>query len=199
MQGRGQALEQTVRRRAKREKIQSNILLLLARFTTRSGRLAFAPEAVLRKRLGLRDARAGDATYRVRQAVRRLEKKGLVSYWRAESGWSVKLNPAGEKLGERLIVAERIQIKRPPRWDGRWRVVIFDIWERRRTVRDKLRILLRKAGFYKIQDSVWVHPYDCEELVAFMRAEMRLGQGIIYIVAEGIENDFKIRKHFDLP
>lgn len=192
-------LETRVRRRARREKIQENITLLLFRLTTQSGRLAFAPEAVLIKRLGLRGARAGDASYRIRQAVRRLKEKGLVSFEQGKRGWSVRLNPAGVRLGERLDTAERIQIQRPPRWDGRWRIVIFDIWERRRKVRDKLRILLRKAGFYKIQDSVWVHPYDCAELVAFMRAEMRLGQGIVYIIAEGIENDSNIRRHFDLP
>ncbi len=192
-------LETRTRQRARREKIQENILLILARLTTQSSRLAFAPEAVLRKRLGLRAARVADASYRIRQAARRLEEKGLVSFEQGERGWSIRLSSAGVRFGQRLANAEKIQIKRPARWDGRWRIVIFDIWERRRRVRDRLRKLLRKAGFYKIQDSVWVHPYDCAELVAFLRAEMRLGQGIVYIIAEGIENDTYIRKHFSLP
>ena len=77
-------------------------------------------------------------------------------------------------------------------------MVIFDIWERRRGVRDKLRRTLEKAGFRRVQDSVWVCPYDCEELVAFLRADLRLGEGILYLIAEGVENDAKLRKLFGL-
>ena len=192
-------LETQVRARARREKIQQNILLVLTRLTTHSSSLAFAPEAVLKKHLGLRDSRAGNATYRIRKALRRMEQKNLVVCERTPSGWTTRLSGKGEAFAKRLDKAEVIKIKKPARWDGRWRIVIFDIWERRRAQRDRLRLLLQRAGFYKIQNSVWVHPYDCAELIAFLRAEMRLGQGVLYIIAEGIENDHKIKRYFDLP
>ena len=102
------------------------------------------------------------------------------------------------KFAERLHAAERIKIRAPRVWDQKWRIVIFDIWERRRGVRDKLRRTLEKAGFRRIQDSVWVCPYDCEEFVTFLRADLRLGEGILYLIAEGVENDAKLRKLFDL-
>ena len=191
-------LETQVQKRATREKIQSKILIVLTRLTTQSSSLAFAPEAVLIKKLGLNDGQKWKPSYQIRQALRRLEKKGLVRYQRTAHGWTACLSPRGKKRAERLDAAERIKIRKPRRWDGRWRIVIFDIWERRRAKRDRLRHLLQKAGFYKIQNSVWVHPYDCEELIAFLRADMHLGQGVLYIIAEGIENDYQIRKHFDL-
>lgn len=55
-----------------------------------------------------------------------------------------------------------------------------------------------KVGFVRIQNSVWVYPYDCEELIAFIRADLRLGKGLLYIVAEGIEYDKHLRTHFKL-
>ena len=174
------------------------MLATLFRVTTQSPRLVFAPEKVLLKRLGLPDSQRWKPTYQIRQAVKRLEKRGLVKFQKTSAGWAVKLSARGMEYSKRLHQAEEVTIKKPATWDGRWRIVIFDIWERRRGVRDKLRRLLKKSGFYRVQNSVWVHPYDCAELVTFVRADMHLGQGILYIIADGIENDHKIREHFNL-
>src|SRR3990167_6480986 len=125
-------LETQVQKRATREKIQSKILIVLTRLTTQSSSLAFAPEAVLIKKLGLNDGQKWKPSYQILQALRRLEKKGLVKYQRTCYGWAARLSSQGEKIAERLDTAERISIKKPKRWDGRWRIVIFDIWERRR-------------------------------------------------------------------
>jgi hypothetical protein len=57
---------------------------------------------------------------------------------------------------------------------------------------------LQKIGFIKIQDSVWAYPYDCEEVLALIRADLRLGGGVIYLIAEGIENDKSLRMKFGL-
>jgi len=154
---------------------------------------------MLLKHLGFQDEDKRKPVYRIRQAVKRLEQKGLVRFEKGSVGWQIQLSDKGKAQADRWDVLERIKIRKPAKWDRRWRIVIFDIWERRRGVRDKLRILLRKAGFYKVQNSVWVHPYDCADMVVFVRAQMHLGQGILYIIAEGIENDEKIKKHFNLP
>src|SRR3989344_4710455 len=135
--------------------------------------------------------------YRIQQALTRLEARQLLQQVETPSGWSVQLTSQGRKYADRLHMAEKIVIRKPRKWDGRWRIIIFDVWERRRNVRDQLRRMLRKAGFKRIQDSVWVHPYDCEELLTFLRADLRLGKGILYIIAEGIENDTQLRKCFD--
>lgn len=45
-------------------------------------------------------------------------------------------------------------------WDKRWRVVIFDISELNKRIRDSLRNKLRELGFGMMQESVWVTPYD---------------------------------------
>ena len=58
---------------------------------------------------------------------------------------------------------------------------------------------MRELGFLRVQDSVWVSPHECEELVALIKAELRIGQDILYVIVESIENDGWIRKHFNLP
>ena len=84
-------------------------------------------------------------------------------------------------------------------WDGKWRVVIFDIREKRRKVRQRLRVLLTGAGMVRLQDSVWVHPYPCDEFVALVRANLGSGTGeLLYFIAEGLESDRHLREHFNL-
>ena len=42
-------------------------------------------------------------------------------------------------------------------------------------------------------------PYDCEELIAMMKVELRIGKDILYIIADSVENDRWVRKQFNLP
>ena len=85
------------------------------------------------------------------------------------------------------------------KWDRRWRVVIFDIPERRKSVRDRLRRFMDTYGFVRLQDSVWVYPHDCEDLIALAKAEFRIGYDVLYMIVERIERDGHLREHFGLP
>lgn len=46
------------------------------------------------------------------------------------------------------------------KWDGRWRLVIFDISEKERKARDALRAKLKELGFGKWQKSVYISPHN---------------------------------------
>ncbi len=191
-------MEQKIANRARREQIQQKIATVLFRLTTQNARAVFAPEAVLRARLFPESSSNRTVTRRLWQALRRLEKKGMVEWGDGVRGRRIALTEKGKTYAKTLYTAERIHIRKPRVWDQKWRIVIFDVWERRRQVRDKLRRTLEKAGFRRIQDSVWVCPYDCEELVAFLKADLRLGDGLLYLVAEGVENDAALRRRFGL-
>src|SRR3989344_6024245 len=43
-------------------------------------------------------------------------------------------------------------------WDGKWKILIFDIDEINRGTRDSLRIKLKYLGFGLLQKSVWISP-----------------------------------------
>ncbi len=90
------------------------------------------------------------------------------------------------------------KIPRPTTWDKKWRVIIFDIRERHRKIRDALRSELQAQGFYKMQDSVWVFPFPCEDFVSLLKADLKVGKDILYLVVEEIENDRGLRAHFNL-
>lgn len=193
-------IEEKVKQKAKRLKIQNAVLTSIY-FTAGLGLILMAPNAArllkyVEKYIGPKPR----LNRRVSQAINRLRERGLIERIQTDHGLALRLTEKGVQFAVSIEEEEKIfEIQKPKKWDEKWRIVIFDIWERRRTVRDRLRNLLQKNGFVKVQNSVWVYPYDCEELFVFLRTNLRLGKGILYIVAEEIEYDETLRKHFKLP
>lgn len=131
---------------------------------------------------------------RITLARNRLKQRGLIE----EVNGRLHLTERGQAHIERILMRE-YQIPEPVRWDGKWRVLIFDIREQRRQVRFRLRALLQGAGFVRLQDSVWVYPYPCDEFVALVRAHLASGVGELRaLVAEALESDRSLREHFRL-
>jgi len=55
-------------------------------------------------------------------------------------------------------------------WDGFFRVVIYDISEETRKIRDRFRLKLKQLGFGLLQKSVWISPHDfLKELKEFLK------------------------------
>jgi len=135
---------------------------------------------------------------RIRQSIFALEKKGLVKTSGAYRSFRVELTHKGKKLAEEAEF-EMYQIPEPAFWDGKWRVVIFDMSEKRRKTRDRLRALLVNAEFIRIQDSVWVYPYPCDEFLTLSRNHLKIGVGEMRsFTAEAFESDRSLREHFGL-
>jgi|SRR3989338_2897806 len=124
----------------------------------------------------------------------RLIKLGLVAY----RGNLLGLTPKGESILRRLELSDFKQ-KKPRRWDGKWRVLIFDIPEKRKHLRDQIRRTLILMEFVRLQDSVWIYPYDCEDIITLLKADFQIGKDMLYMIVEMLEYDKRLRNHFDLP
>lgn len=136
---------------------------------------------------------------RITQALLRLERRGLIKITGEGKKRKIHLTTQGEGLIDALYAGAYV-IPLPVRWDGKWRLIMFDVPEKRKKVRDTLRMLLRSAGFVHFQDSVWIQPYSCDELVTLLRSHLGSGKGEIrYLSVSFIdESDYVFRKHFDL-
>lgn len=64
-------------------------------------------------------------------------------------------------------------------WDGRMHLITYDIPEKRRQDRDLLRMYLRRLGCGKLQDSVWMTPYNPIDIIRSFIEEQRLGGTVI--------------------
>ncbi len=93
---------------------------------------------------------------------------------------------------------ENMEIKKPKQWDKKWRVVLFDIPETKKKIREILRFHLKKLEFYEFQKSVFVHPYDCEDEINYLIEFYDIRKYVRYIVAESIDNELHLKEYFNL-
>jgi len=83
------------------------------------------------------------------KAIARLKEKGFIEESIDEQGILVKLTDQGKQV---LFLTESGEQK----WDGKWRIVIWDIPEQKKLVRNLFRRNLKKWGFTPLQRSVWI-------------------------------------------
>jgi DNA-binding transcriptional regulator PaaX len=86
-------------------------------------------------------------------------------------------------------------IRKPKRWDKKWRLVMYDIPENRKSVRDTLRKRLKDMGFLEFQKSTFVHPYPCYDEVNFVINYYSI-EDHVYCVDATIKPDRKLRAMF---
>ena len=188
-------LEQESKRRRRRNEIQQTILTTLA-----VGAVVLLAGGALAQGL-VRSFFRGKSNRRpanIKRSLKTLLDGGYVFFKETPKGKKLEITDRGRKYLD-FINADEFVMPKPKKWDKKFRLVIFDIKEERRGDRRKLRVFLKKIGFMRLQHSVWVYPYDCEEAVALLKAELHIGKDLLYIIADAIEYDTPLRKHFRLP
>ena len=101
---------------------------------------------------------------------------------------------------ERALIynLEKMEIIRPDHWDGKWRIVMFDVPEKIKRVRDALRMHFKGMGFYEFQKSVFVHPHPCKKEIEYIMEFYNARRYIRFIIATEIDNALELKKHFGL-
>ena len=185
-------LEQRSKKKRSKQNIQKAILGIVA-ITGILAVAAVAPGVIqLLKPLNVElKRRQKEIIARSRQ---KLVKDGFLVY----KDRFLKLTTKGEEKLSRLRL-EDWKMEKPKKWDGRWRMLIFDIPERNRYVRNKIRQTLLHIGFVKVQQSVWIYPYDCEDFITLLKANFKIGKDLLYLIVDSMENDKIFREIFSLP
>lgn len=190
-------MEKEVKKKIRMTKVQTAVLSTIYAAGMISVALlapnAFAAMSSLSKKSGLEDKMTRGQKQSVNISRKRLIEMGLIKY---EKGFLHLTEKGEEKMRE--FEARDFKLDTPRKWDGKWRVLIFDIAESRRPMRDKIRNTLSSIGFMRLQDSVWIYPYDCEDLITMFKADMQIGKDLLYMIVDRLENDGPIRDSFRL-
>ena len=83
-------------------------------------------------------------------------------------------------------------------WDGRWRLVGFDIEEKRKKTRDTFRTNLRLLGFKPLQKSLWITPFDVSERIEELIDLLDIRKNVDYFIADAITDKDKLVEAFRL-
>ena len=186
-------LEETVRRQVRRTKINNAII---AAVVVGGGIAvtALAPN-VLGAIAGSRYIK--QRRYQLKSSLSRLIAAGYLKLIEEGGKKRVRLTSKGETYAA-LVGEGRLVPKKPRRWDKKWRLLVFDIPEKRRRARNQIRTTLATLGFVRLQDSVWVYPYDCEDLITLLKADLKIGKDVLYVIADKIEYDKPLLARFNL-
>ena len=126
--------------------------------------------------------------------VLQLKKRGVVSIQNKAGKNFIALT----QKGVLEILLQKANVQKQKNWDGKWRVLVFDIPEDAHLQRDRLRRLLKRYGFLKLQASVFIHPYSLNrEAIAYLK-ESGLDRYIRILKVEEIDSDADLRKKFGL-
>ena len=136
---------------------------------------------------------------RVSSTFYNLKRQGLINITEKNHQIYISLTEKGRKKAG-MFQIDSLEIKRPKKWDKKWRIVIFDIAQLKKTHREAFRGKLKELGFYPLQKSVWIHPFDCRAEIELLRDFFGLSEKEIrLLVAEDIENDRNLEEIFKLP
>ena len=86
----------------------------------------------------------------------------------------------------------------PEKWDQQWRILIFDIPEQKRAVRDMVRRLVKQVGMRKLQRSVWVTPLDCEKQFEVLGRAFGIRQNMMIILTRNLPGADELRRYWKL-
>lgn len=124
-----------------------------------------------------------------RQQLKRLERRGLIESGggAADGSWTARVT----ELGRAAFAGGRdpeAAWSRP--WDGRWRLLTFDLPRGQNEVRMKMRRWMLANWFGRLQGSVWISPDPVPELGALLSADQIAATDFIVFeggVAGGLE------------
>ena len=129
------------------------------------------------------------------ERLKYLKRQGLIEQIIEDKDSYFELTPKGlDKV--KLIQLDEMTIPRPELWDHKWRIVIFDIPEKHKAARDILRNKLIELGFEKIQESVYVYPFECMAEITQLSRAISETHNILIMISEIIQGENTLIENF---
>lgn len=116
------------------------------------------------------------------QAIKRLREGGLIEFIDDE-----KLLIRLTDLGKDQAFWAAMKMDHSSKWDGKWRLVIWDIPEKRRAARDLLRSRLKELGFRHWQKSVWATKKNCTKPLRDFIRKVGIADWVRVIESDNVE------------
>jgi len=124
-----------------------------------------------------------------------LKRRGYIKTFVEKKEKYIELTPKGIEKARNAFIDE-LKIEHKEKWDGKWRVVIFDIAEVEKTSRDRFRMQLERLGFIQIQKSVYAYPFECAKEVSFIVETLGLDGEVTIMISDIIQGEEEIIDYF---
>lgn len=124
--------------------------------------------------------------YAMTRSIKNLSEAGLVEEIETAQSSFLRLTAEGRQKLRNIKLSNPKSLV-DTRWDGYWRMIILDLPESRKSERDSIRYILKKAGFLCMKNSVWVSPFPLEHLFMNIKTDLGLSEEIMIVVTQSID------------
>jgi DNA-binding transcriptional regulator PaaX len=128
--------------------------------------------------------------YAVTRCLKNLKDAGFIEQISSPQNEYARLTNEGRKKMHSLELDNDTGLVKTS-WDGFWRIILLDLPENRKSERESLRYLLKKAGFVCLKNSAWISPFPFEHLFTNIKKDLGLTTEMMIIVTENIDSESK--------
>ncbi|MCK5588700.1 MAG: CRISPR-associated endonuclease Cas2 [Candidatus Pacebacteria bacterium] len=113
---------------------------------------------------------------KIQRAIHKIHENGLITqkgnkYYLTSKGFVI--------LNNYKIKTLKISVSK--KWDGYFRIVMFDIPEDKKYARDSLNKKLQDLGFLTLQKSVFIYPHNCQKEFEQIGDFFDVNENIVFI------------------
>ncbi len=131
------------------------------------------------------------ARYAITRSLKSLREAGLVENSYSGQNNYARLTTLGKKKINTLKLEDDTTLVNTV-WDGFWRIILLDIPESRKSERESLRYLLKKAGFVCLKNSAWISPYPYENLFINIKKDLGFTTELMIIVTDKLDEETRL-------
>jgi len=125
--------------------------------------------------------------YAITRALKGLYEAGLIEQISSPQNEYARLTKEGKKKMHSLELDSGTTLVNTS-WDGFWRIILLDLPEARKSERESLRYLLKKANFVCLKNSAWISPYPYEHLFMNIKKDLNLTTEMMILVTDNIDD-----------
>ncbi|MFZ2205249.1 MAG: hypothetical protein WAV23_01520 [Minisyncoccia bacterium] len=130
------------------------------------------------------------SVYAITRSLKGLREAGLIENISSGQNDYARLTKEGKKKINSLKLDSDTTLV-DTSWDGFWRIILLDLPETRKSERESLRYLLKKAGFVCLKNSAWISPYPYEHLFENIKKDLELTTEMMIIKTQFIDEETK--------
>lgn len=126
--------------------------------------------------------------YAINRSLKNLREAGLIEQISSPQNEYARLTKEGRKKIHTLELENDTGLINIS-WDGYWRIILLDLPEDRKSERESLRYLLKKAGFVCLKNSAWISPFPYEHLFTNIKKDLGLTTEMMILVTNQIDEE----------
>jgi len=134
--------------------------------------------------------------WRLRQVIKRMQSSKLVEVKEEKGVPIIKITHKGKQKLLRYKIDEMVLDE--SNWDGKWRLIIYDVQTGKRANSEMFRTMLNKLRFLKLQKSVYLTPFKCEDEIEYLRLLFEIGNEVQILKVGSLENEAAYRRYFGI-